>query len=319
MSGRLRGNAVGRGRGLALAVWFVSIVTILCDGPAIRAQGPGVRFRAGVDVVLLNVTVTDGSKRYVTDLDVGDFTVLEDGRPQNITFFRKADVRMALALLIDSSASMEESLSTAQEAAIGFVRELGPADLASVIDFDSRVQVLAPFTADRTALDAAIRSTVAGGSTAVYNAVYIALRELAKVRLTDEQEGLRRRAIVVLSDGEDTSSLVSFDEMLDLAQRSDSVIYTIGLGVDTPTVRRSADPSFVLTRLAQQTGGRAFFPEQAKQLTGVYTDIRNELSSQYLLAYVSSNERTTRWRGVNVRVNRPGMVVRTRQGYLAGS
>ena len=319
MSGRVRGNAVVRGRGLALAVWVVSIVAILCDGPAIRAQGPGVRFRAGVDVVLLNVTVTDGSKRYVTDLDVGDFTVLEDGRPQTITFFRKADVRMALALLIDSSASMEESLSTAQEAAIGFVRELGPADLASVIDFDSKVQVLAPFTADRVALDAAIRGTIAGGSTAIYNAVYIALRELAKVRLTDEQEGLRRRAIVVLSDGEDTSSLVSFDEMLDLAQRSDSVIYTIGLGVDTPTVRRSADPSFVLTRLAQQTGGRAFFPAQAKQLTGVYTDIRNELSSQYLLAYVSSNERTTRWRGVNVRVNRPGVVVRTRQGYFSGS
>jgi Ca-activated chloride channel family protein len=304
---------------LLLAVAFVSILAVVFADTAIRAQGPGVRFRAGVDVVLLNVTVTDASKRYVTDLDLGAFTILEDGRPQNITFFRKADVRMALALIIDSSASMEQSLSTAQEAAIGFVRELGSSDLASVIDFDSRVQVLAPFTAEKAALDAAIRSTVAGGSTAMYNAVYIALRELAKIRLSDEQEGLRRRAIVVLSDGEDTSSLVTFDEMLELAQPSDSVIYTIGLGVDTPGIRRSADPSFVLTRLAQQTGGRAFFPTQAKELTGVYTEIRNELSSQYLLAYVSSNERTTRWRGVNVRVNRPGMIVRTRQGYFAGS
>jgi Ca-activated chloride channel family protein len=179
--------------------------------------------------------------------------------------------------------------------------------------------VLAPFTAARSELDAAIRSTAAGGSTAMYNAVYIALRELGKIRLSDEQENLRRRAIVVLSDGEDTSSLVTYDEMLELAQRSDSVIYTIGLGVDTPGVRRSADPSFVLTRLAQQTGGRAFFPTQAKELTGVYTDIRNELSSQYLLAYVSSGERTARWRGVNVRVSRPGLIVRTRQGYFAGS
>jgi Ca-activated chloride channel homolog len=226
---------------------------------------------------------------------------------------------MALALLIDSSASMEEALPVAQEAAAGFVRQLAPADVATVIDFDSRVQVLAPFTNDKAALDAAVHNTVAGGSTSMYNAVYIALRELGKIRLDDEQEGLRRRAIVLLSDGEDTSSLVTFDEVLDVALRADSVIYTIGLGIDATAARRAADPSFVLTRLAQQTGGRAFFPGLAKDLTGVYADIRNELSSQYLIAYVSSNERTGRWRNVNVRVNRPGLSVRTRQGYFAGS
>jgi Ca-activated chloride channel homolog len=304
--------------GLRLAAGLAAILALV-SGLDIRAQGPGVRFRAGVDVVLLNVTVTDGAKRYVTDLDPGDFTVLEDGRSQNITFFRKADVRMALALLIDSSASMEQSLSTAQEAATGFVRQLGPSDVATVIDFDSRVQVRAPFTNDKAELEAAIRSTASGGSTAIYNAVYIALRELAKIRLDDEREGLRRRAIVVLSDGEDTSSLVSFDEALDAALRSDSVIYTIGLGIEASAAKRSADPSFVLTRLAQQTGGRAFFPMAAKDLTGVYADIRDELASQYLLAYVSSNAKTGQWRGVNVRVNRPGVTVRTRQGYFAGS
>ena len=304
---------------LAHAAGFAFILAILLSGPDIRAQGPGVRFRAGVDVVLLNVTVTDGARRYVTDLDLGDFTVLEEGRPQNITFFRKADVRLALALLIDSSASMDEALPIAQEAAAGFVRQLGPADVATVVDFDSRVQILAPFTDDKTALDDAIRNTVAAGSTSMYNAVYIALRELGKIRLNDEQEVPRRRAIVLLSDGEDTSSLVTFDEVLDVAQRSDSVIYAIGLGITASAARRSGDPSFVLTRLAQQTGGRAFFPSLAKDLTGVYADIRDELSSQYLLAYVSSNERTGRWRNVNVRVNRPGLTVRTKQGYFAGS
>src|SRR5262245_6092245 len=304
---------------LAHAVGFAFVLAVLFSGLDIRAQGPGVRFRAGVDVVLLNVTVTDGARRYVTDLDLGDFTVLEEGRPQNITFFRKADVRLALALLIDSSASMDEALPIAQEAAAGFVRQLGPADVATVIDFDSRVQILAPFTDDKTALDDAIRNTVAAGSTSMYNAVYIALRELGKIRLNDEQEVPRRRAIVLLSDGEDTSSLVTFDEVLDVAQRSDSVIYAIGLGIEPSAARRSGDPSFVLTRLAQQTGGRAFFPSLAKDLTGVYADIRDELSSQYLLAYVSSNERTGRWRNVNVRVNRPGLTVRTKQGYFAGS
>jgi Ca-activated chloride channel family protein len=284
----------------------------------LEAQGPGVRFRAGVDVVLLNVTVTDGSRHYVTDLDQNDFTVLEEGRPQEITFFRKADVRMALALLIDSSASMEQALPLAQEAAVGFIGRLGPADVASVIDFDSRVNVLAPFTDDKTALETAVHGAAPGGSTAMYNAVYIALRELAKIRLGDEQQGVRRRAIVLLSDGEDTSSLVSFEEMLDVALRSDSVIYTIGLGIDT-TVRRSADAAFVLTRLSQQTGGRAFFPAGPKDLASVYGDIRDELASQYLLAYVSSSERTGQWRRVSVRVNRPGVTVRTRQGYFTGS
>jgi Ca-activated chloride channel family protein len=153
----------------------------------------------------------------------------------------------------------------------------------------------------------------------MYNAVYIALRELGKIRLGDEQEVPRRRAIVLLSDGEDTSSLVTFDEVLDVAQRSDSVIYAIGLGIEASATRRSADPSFVLTRLAQQTGGRAFFPTVAKDLAGVYADIRDELASQYLLAYISSSDRTGQWRRVNVRVNRPGVSVRTKQGYFAGS
>ena len=308
----------GRGRSV-FTLAFAVVLALLFEALDIRAQGPGVRFRAGVDVVLLNATVTDGARRYVTDLDLSDFTVLEEGRPQSITFFRKADVRMALALLIDSSASMDEALPIAQEAAASFVRQLGSGDVATVIDFDSRVQVLAPFTNDKATLDSAVHNTVAGGSTTMYNALYIALRELGKIRLDDEQEGLRRRAIVLLSDGEDTSSLVSFDEVLEVALRSDSVIYTIGLGVAASTVRRAGDPSFVLTRLAQQTGGRAFFPSLAKDLAGVYADIRDELSSQYLLAYVSSNERTGRWRNVNVRVNRPGLTVRTKQGYFAGS
>ena len=314
---------MSRVRVLAFSVALAIIAAVPFEGPSILAQAPGspgVRFRAGVDVVLLNVTVTDGAKQHVTDLDLDDFTVLEEGRPQQLTFFRKADVQLALALLIDSSASMEQSLVVAQEAAIGFVDKLRPTDVATVIDFDSRAQVLAPFTNERPDLEAAIRRTVSGGSTTMYNAIYIALRELAKIKTDDEQDGeTRRRAIVLLSDGEDTSSLVTFDEVLDAALRSDSVIYTIGLGVSPSARREASDPSFVLTRLAQQTGGRAFFPTQAKELTSVYGDIRYELASQYLIAYVSSGGRTGQWRRVSVRVNRPGVTVRTRQGYFSGS
>jgi VWFA-related protein len=285
-----------------------------------KAQRPS--FRAGVDLVSLSVTVTDPTQRYVANLNLDDFIVLEDGVPQKLTFFGKTGLPLALALLLDTSASMEQALATAQEAAIGFARQLGPSDMGTVIDFDSRVVVLHDFTSDATLLEKAIQGTSAGGSTALYNAVYIGLRELNKVKLQGETpDGPRRRAIVVLSDGEDTSSLVSFEDVLDLASRSDTVIFAIGLGTpESLGTRSNRDAQFVLRRLAEQTGGRAFFPREAKDLADVYHVIRDELSSQYSLAYESSRtQRDGQFRRIMVRVSRPGVTVRTRQGYYAPS
>ena len=139
---------------------------------------------------------------------------------------------IALALLLDTSASMDTKLPTAQEAAIGFARRLRPQDLAEVIDFDSRVVVLQNFTNSAAELEQAISKTSAGGSTSLYNAVYIALKDLKKVVATNTEE-IRRQAIVVLSDGEDTSSLLPFEEVLDLAKRSETAIYC-----DRPARRR---------------------------------------------------------------------------------
>ena len=277
------------------------------------------RFRTGVDLISLSVTVTDQNRRYVTDLDRDDFIITENGVAQPLTSFGKRGIPLALAVLIDSSASMEAAMGRAQEAAAGFVRQLGPDDVATIVDFDSRVQVAQGFTSDHELLESAIRQTQAGGSTALHNAVYIALRELSKRMAQDDPDAPRRRAIVVLSDGEDTSSLVSFDELLDAASRSDAVIYTIGLGIrDAVPARGGQDGQFVLRRLAQQTGGRAFFPADVKDLADVYADIRSELASQYLLAYESRNGATDgRWRNVAVRVKRAGATVRTRQGYFA--
>jgi Ca-activated chloride channel family protein len=267
----------------------------------------------------MNVTVTDAARRYVTDLNREDFQVLEDGRAQRVTFFQRSSLPLALALLIDTSASMEGNLGTAQEAAVGFVRELGPNDVASVVDFDSRVQVRQDFTADHAALDAAIRRTAAGGSTALYNALYIALKELNKTIRDDALAESRRRAIIVLSDGEDTSSLVSFEEVLDLAARSDTAIYTIGLrGQDALGPRKPTDAEFVLRRFAQQTGGRAFFATDVKALSGVYSEILSELTHQYFLAYESNNVlRDGQFRRIAVRVERAGVVTRARPGYYA--
>jgi Ca-activated chloride channel family protein len=291
------------------------------DGQNASAGGQRPPFRSSVDVIAMNVTVTDASRGYVTDLDQQDFHVFEDGRPQQVAFFQKSSLPLALALLIDTSASMELNLAVAQEAAVGFVRALGPADVASVIDFDTRVQVRQDFTSDRAALESAIRHTAAGGSTALYNAVYIALKELNKAIRDEPLAESRRRAIVILSDGEDTSSLVGFDEVLDLAARSDTAIYAIGLlGQETPTIRKSQDAQFVLRRLAQQTGGRAFFASDAKELSSVYSEIKAELSNQYFLAYESTNARRDgQFRRIAVRVERSGVVARARPGYYAPS
>ena len=302
-------------------VGLMALFVARSDDVDLFARGQRPAFRAGVDLVSVNVTVTDKDLRYVADLGRDDFMVLENGVRQNLTFFGKTDVPMAMALLIDTSASMERAMATAQEAAIGFVQQLRPSDLATVVDFDSTVRTLQVLTHDGAALEAAIRQTGAGGATALYNAVYITLKELNK-RPRDEQRSPRRLAMIVLSDGDDTSSVVSFDDLLDLASRSDTVIYTIGLGTRDPVLRRmgNQDGEFVLKRLAQQTGGRAFFPQEPKDLAAVYGEITAELAYQYSLAYESTNGSTDgNFRQIAVRVSRQGVTVRTRPGYYPSS
>lgn len=276
-------------------------------------------FRAGVELVSLNVSAMEGS-RYVTDLTAQDFSVYEDGIKQEVTFFNKSNLPIALAFLLDTSASMEAKLQTAQEAAIGFAKKLRTQDLAEVIDFDSRVVVLQNFTNSVPELETAIKKTSAGGSTSLYNAIYIALKDLKKVVAKNADE-IRRQAIIVLSDGEDTSSLLPFEEVLDLAKRSETAIYTIGMrageGPGTAT-RGFKEAEFVLRQFSQETGGRAFFPNQLADLNNVYGQIADELSSQYTVGYTSRNpKRDGAWRRIVVRVNRPNIIARTKLGYFA--
>ena len=275
-------------------------------------------FRAGIDVVSLNVTVVDGASHYITDLEQGDFSVFEDGAKQDLNFFNKTNLPIALSLLIDSSASMEQRMETAQEAAIGFAKKIRPQDLAQVVDFDSRVEIRQGFTNNVASLETAIRNTSSGGSTALHNAVYISLKELAKVRAKNPDE-IRRQAIVILSDGEDTSSLVSFEEVLELAKRSETAIYTIGLQPrETGALRGFREAEFVLRQFAQETGGRAFFAQKVEELKHVYGLIAEELSSQYTMGYASKNPRRDgAFRRVVVQVARPNVTPRTKRGYYA--
>ncbi len=306
------------GRVAALAASLAAAA--LCAPAAharLEAQQPS--FRASVDLVSLNVTVADASGRFVTDLEPAAFQVFEDGVKQDVTFFNRSNLPIALSLLLDTSASMEDKLQTAQDAAVGFARKLRGSDLAQVVDFDSRVSIAQGFTSNLSDLETAIRRTAPGGSTSLHNAIYIALKELKKVQARSTEE-IRRQAIVVLSDGEDTSSLVSFDEVLELAKRSETAIYSIGLRSRGPDRARGAfnESDFVLRQLAQETGGKAFFARTAAELTGIYEQISDELSSQYMVGYTSKNpKRDGAWRRIVVRVSAGGATARTKQGYYA--
>ncbi|HUF48020.1 MAG TPA: VWA domain-containing protein [Vicinamibacterales bacterium] len=277
-------------------------------------------FRGGTDVVMLNVTVQDAQGRLVPGLSAADFQVFEGSAPQTLTNFSQELQPIALAILLDTSASMERRLETAQEAAIGFLRRLTPQDTAMIVDFDAQARIRQAFTNDRVALEGAIRSTRPGGPTALYNALYTAVNEL-RVDQTSARpdEQFRRQAIVVLSDGEDTASLIDDAAVLEALQRSEIALYAIGLRAEGRVDARGYERSeMILRRMAQQTGGRAWFVTRLDQLRDVYGQIADELASQYTLGYVSTNTlRDGSWRPVQVRTRVGGLVARTRAGYFA--
>jgi Ca-activated chloride channel family protein len=306
---------------LFLSVLILAEATLLASAEAgmgrrLHPAGGQQRsqFRVGVDLVSLSVTVTDPANRFVVGLEREDFSVYEDGVEQEISLFSREELPLRVGLLLDTSASMEPRMSLAQEAAAGFAEALGDEDLAQVVEFSSRVHVLQPYTSDREALARALRMTQAGGTTSLYDALYISLRELATPR--DEA---RRQSLIVLSDGEDTSSLVSLNQVMELARATDVTIYTILLRSGAQSRgKRSSEAEFALKKLAEGTGGAWFFPSRLEDLDGAYDRIGSELRSQYQIGYISSNsERDGSWRRVAVRTTRENATARTRVGYYA--
>lgn len=285
---------------------------------------PRPTFRAGIDLVSLSVAVTNGEQKFVTGLTADDFAVFEEGVQQDLSFFAAGDVPLDLAILLDTSASMNEKLGTAQQAAIGFVSTLGARDRLLVVDIKDATRVLAPLGSDLPAAKQAILSTTPRGATALYNGLYLTLKEMAKAGR--DNDDVRRQAIVVLSDGDDTASLLSFDDVMELAKESGIPIYTIMLQSKWVTRHTTLAPTrsfsqsqFSMRALAQETGARSFFPEDIGELAGVYDLIADELASQYALGYTSKNpKRDGAYRRVIVRVADPdGVRARTRAGYLA--
>jgi Ca-activated chloride channel family protein len=287
------------------------------------AQDPVTRFQSGVDLVGLNVVATDGQGRLVKGLASTDFTVFEDGQRQDVSVFAVVPAPIDLALLLDTSASMADKIGTVQQAAIGFTAVVRPTDRISVVEIKDAIRVLHPLNEDVAGAKKAIGGTFARGNTALYNGLYMSLKEL--VRQRPPNGDMRRQAIVVLSDGDDTSSLVTVDDLMDLAKHAGVAIYTIslrtntyGTSVYTRDQRSHAESQYVMKALASETGARAFFPTVIADLAGVYDAIADELANQYLVGYVPKNTvRDGSYRRVDVRVERAGIRARTRAGYVA--
>src|SRR6185503_18373014 len=224
----------------------------------------------GIEIIHLAVSVMDARNRYITGLNERDFAVFEDGVRQDLTLFNHDDIPISMVLMIDTSASMDEKLKEAQDAALRLVRTMRPQDKTRIMQFNDRPTTLQEFTTDLPLLESAVRKTEASGPTYLHNALYVALKDLAKEKKAGE---LRRRAVVMLSDGEDTGSLVTDEQVLELARLTEISIYSISLRSNRGSDRNRmsfSQAAHLLTAMARETGGQVYFPNSISELDSVY-------------------------------------------------
>jgi Ca-activated chloride channel family protein len=273
-----------------------------------------------VELVVLAATVTQRDGSYVGGLGSEDFRIYEEGVEQKLALFGGSNVPVDLVFMIDTSASMSSRLPKAQRAAMNMVGTLQPTDAAAIMSFGVRSEVRQRFTSDRALLERAIRELRIGGTTALYTSLYVALKEFGTMA---DPSAFRRRALIVLSDGEDTTSLVPFDAVLTLARRLGVAVYPVV--ARPPAERRQLDRRVLeadhnMQALARETGAQIFFLKEADDPDGAYRRIASELSHQYALGYVPSRSSTPgAFRRLSVVVDYPGGArVRARAGYIVG-
>jgi VWFA-related protein len=263
-----------------------------------------------VRAIELPITVLDKGGKPVQDLTREDFTIFEDKVEQAISHFSlHRDLPVRMGMVIDTSGSMEETLPTVQRVVMGFLRDLlRPRDRAFIETFSDRPDVLAGFTADFTTIENALLALYPDRATALYDAVIMGLFQFSGVS--------GRRAMVVLTDGEDTASENGFDEALGYAQRMGVTIYTIGVNIPATKVATR----WQINKLASATGGKAYFVSEKSGLDRIYDEINRELRTQYLLAFTSDSEKPPdELRKIKVEVDRKGVKVRTIAGYYPTS
>jgi Ca-activated chloride channel homolog len=286
--------------------------------PPPAAQAPGAQPETSItlDVNRVNMlfTVSDKKGRFITDLSKEDFLITEEKKPQHITeFVAETDLPLRLAVLIDTSNSIRERFRFQQEAAVEFVNSvMRPQDRAVVMSFDSGPELVADLTSDVGKITQAIRSLRPGGGTSFYDAIYMACYEKLQ---QDQPRDKFRRALIVLSDGDDNNSRYSRDQALEMAHKADVVVYAIS----TNNSGAEKDGDKVLKYFTRETGGLVFFPFKVQDLAQSFENIANELRHQYNVLYRPEPAKTDGlFHGVDIKVkNRKDLIVRARKGYYA--
>lgn len=280
-------------------------------------EDPKYTFTKSVDEVSVIFTVTDKHGRFVKDLKANDFKVLDDNKPpQAVRGFRaETNLPLRVGLLVDASNSVRDRFTFEQEAAIEFLNQIirTRVDRAFVIGFDTTAEVTQDFTDDSEKLSRGVRALRAGGGTALYDALYYACRD--KLKNADSGGTTVRKAIILLSDGEDNQSRVTREEAVEMAQRAEVIVYAISTNVSGVKLRGDK----ILERLADATGGRAFFPFKVQDVANAFSEIQDELRSQYALAYKPSDlQPDGRFHSIEIEAqNHKNLKVRARKGYFA--
>lgn len=280
-------------------------------------QAPAPSLTSEVAVVRVNVSV-DATDTAASGIRAEDFVLLEDGVPQDVTFFEHRDTPLEVMLLLDMSDSMAARAEVAKRAARRLVEGLRPQDTAELAVFSTHPRVLQSTTADRAALMAAIDRATPDGETSLHNVLYVTLKDLARASRAPATP--HRRAVILLSDGQDTSSVITDDQVLEEARRSDVAIYSVVLrGPMRASEEQRRRAEYLLTTLAGETGGRVFLPAEAEQPDRIFEQVVHDLQNQFSLGYVPKNPRRDgRWRQILVSLRAASRLqLRHRLGYYA--
>lgn len=274
--------------------------------------------RAESTLVVIPVTVSDPSNRFVLGLEKNDFTLLEDGIPQKITQFAGEDAPLSVGLLVDTSGSMGEKLETSRNAVAEFLHTMNSGDEAFLIEFSDKAKLVAGFSPKTADIENKLVNIESQGLTAMLDAVYLGLSEMKKAKNP-------RKALLIISDGGDNNSTYTSGQITDLVRKADVQIYSMGVFEVLPALLRSpaeVNGPKLLSQLSQQTGGRAFSATSSSDLPTVAKRIGIELRNQYVLAYAPSNHaHDGKYRKVEVKLNTPpgltDLKTRWRLGYYA--
>ena len=292
---------------------FMSAVAILAQKPSSTAKTQTLK--VDVDLVLVNATVSDSLGRMVTDLGREHFQLWEDKVEQKIEYFSAEDIPLSIGLIFDATGSMKDKISTARDAATTFLKTGNPEDDYFLVTFSQRAQLAQDFTSDITRLQDRLLFTPAKGLTPLFDAVYLGLD-------TMKSASNKRRALLLITDGEDNHSRYSFADIKEFAKERDVQIFAIGIVNPSGELSMGKTGRAIIEDLVNITGGRAFFPDSVYELEDICTKIAVELKNQYVLGYHSTNEaKDGKWRKIRLKLNPPkgisNLSVRGKSGYYA--